>query len=210
MVDGGIQPVAKPGDWLEISDFELQRRLNLRLRLPEDTRSMGRATMLRIEGPQGELFGRASIAPSDSIFSFDGGWVTVSGLRATPLHNVKGIFLGEAMTAARDIARPLATKEALAVWASRQANLIAACTKNGEYQARSAEVVLECDGEIGNLKFLKLGTNWLTTSEFEERLRFSSELAISFDGSFSHEEYDEADPRDFNEHFNLLTASLLF
>ena len=53
-----------------------------------------------------------------------GGWVTISGLRAGRLHNVEGVLLGEAVTAARDAAQPLATKEALAQWASKQAELI--------------------------------------------------------------------------------------
>ena len=35
-------------------------------------------------------------------YSRNNGWVTVSGLRASPLTNVRGILLGEAMTAAQE------------------------------------------------------------------------------------------------------------
>jgi hypothetical protein len=106
------------------------------------------------------------------------------------------------VTAARDAAQPLATMEALARWASKQADLIVASVKDEERQARSAEVVLECGGEIGNLKFVKWGTDWLDTREFEERLRSSTEIAISFYGEFDYDEdQDDVHPKEFREDF---------
>jgi hypothetical protein len=35
-----------------------------------------------------------------------GGWVSVSGLRASKMRNLEDVLLGEAMTAARDVAEP--------------------------------------------------------------------------------------------------------
>ena len=157
--------------------------------------------MQPVEGADHQIFGRAFISPS-LYFSQDDGWVTVSGLRAARLRNVKGVLLGEAVTAARDAAQPLATKEALARWASKQAELIVALVKDEELQARSAEVVLECGGEIGNLKFVKIGKNWLTASEFEDRLRLMTEIALTIDGDFAYEEdIDDVLPREFHAYF---------
>jgi signal transduction histidine kinase len=203
MVKDGTQPVARPGDWLKISDFDLVRRLNPNVDSSEaDAPKADRALMQPIEGADHHVFGRAFISPSQYSFSADGGWVTISGLRASRLHNVQGVLLGEAVTAARDAAQPLATKEALAQWASKQAELIAGSVKDEERQARSAEVVLECGGEIGNLKFVKWGTDWLTTGEFVDRLRSSTEIAISFDGEFDYdEEQDDVHPKEFREDF---------
>ncbi|NNU35953.1 ATP-binding protein [Rhizobium sophorae] len=203
LVKEGAEPVARPGDWLEISDFDLVRRLNPTADHSEaDTPKADRALMQPIEGDNDQVYGRAFISPSRYSYSPDGGWVTISGLRAGRLHNVEGILLGEAMTAARDAAQPIATKEALAYWASKQAELITAFVKDEERQARSAEVVLECGGELGGLKFLKWGTDWLSTSEFEERLRSSSEIAISFNGEFDYDEdQDEVHPKEFREGF---------
>ena len=203
MVKEGTQPVARPGDWLKISDFDLVRRLNPNVDSSEaDAPKADRALMQPIEGADHHVFGRAFISPSRYSFSADGGWVTISGLRASRLHNVQGVLLGEAVTAARDAAQPLATKEALAQWASKQAELIAGSVKDEERQARSAEVVLECGGEIGNLKFVKWGKDWLTTGEFEDRLRSSTEIAISFDGEFDYdEEQDDVHPKEFREEF---------
>jgi hypothetical protein len=205
LVKGGAEPVAQPGDWLQISDLDLVRRLNPTVdRSEADAPKAGRALMQPIEGADNQVFGRAFISPSRYSFSGDGGWVTISGLRAGRLHNVEGILLGEAVTAARDAAQPLATKEALARWASKQAKLIGASVKDEERQARSAEVVLECGGDIGGLKFVKWGADWLATREFEERLRSSTEIAISFDGEFDYDEdQDDVHPKDFRDDFKL-------
>lgn len=200
----GTEVVIRPGDWLKISDFDLVRRLNPNLNQSEsDIPKANRTLMQPIEGPNNEVFGRAFISPSRySFFSAGRGWVTISGLRAGRLRNVEGLFLGEAVTAARDAAQPLTTMEALARWASKQADLIVASVKDEERQARSAEVVLECGGEIGNLKFVKWGADWLTTSEFEDRLRSSTEIAISFDGEFDYDEdQDDVHPKEFREEF---------
>jgi hypothetical protein len=203
IVKEGTEAVIRPGDWLKISDFDLVRRLNPNLDQSEsDAPKANRALMQPIEGPNNEVFGRAFISPSRYSFSAGSGWVTISGLRAGRLHNVEGLLLGEAVTAARDAVQPLATMEALARWASKQADLIVASVKDEERQARSAEVVLECGGEIGNLKFVKWGTDWLTTSEFEDRLRSSTEIAISFDGEFDYDEdQDDVHPKEFREDF---------
>jgi hypothetical protein len=160
--------------------------------------------MQPIVGADNQIFGRAFISPSRYSYSTNGGWVTISGLRAGRLRNVEGVLLGEALTAVRDAAQPLATREALAQWASKQAELSVESVKDEERQARSAEVVLECGGKIGNLKFVKWGTDWLTTSEFKDRLRSSTELAISFDGEFDYdEEQDDVHPKEFREDFKI-------
>ena len=202
-VQEGERPVARPGDWLEISDVDLLRRLNPAfVRAERDIQRADRALMQPVEDANGQVFGRAFISASEYAVWERRGWVTISGLRAARLRNVQGILLGEAVTAARDAARPLATKEALAAWASKQAEVIAASVKDEERQARSAEVVLECGGEIGDLKFVKWGSNWLTASEFEEKLRGSREIAISFDGEVDYDEnQDDVHPKDFREDF---------
>ena len=202
-VQEGERPVARPGDWLEISDVDLLHRLNP-ARAKRDTRKADRALMQPVEDANGQVFGRAFISGREFPFLEPAGWVTISGLRAARLRNVEGILLGEAVTAARNAARPLATKEAVAAWASKQAEMIAASVKDEERQARSAEVVLECGGEIGDLKFVKWGPDWLTAGEFEEKLRCSREIAISFDGEVDYDEIqDDVHPRDFREDFTV-------
>ena len=203
IVKESAEAVIRPGDWLKISDFDLVRRLNPNLDQSESGAPKANRTLMQpIEGPNNEVFGRAFISPSEYSFSKSSGWVTISGLRASELRNVEGVLLGEAVTAARDAAQPLATMEALARWATKQADLIVTSVKDEERQARSAEVVLECGGVIGNLKFIKWGTDWLNTIEFEERLCSLTEIAISFDGEFDYDEdQDDVHPKEFRQDF---------
>jgi hypothetical protein len=203
IVKESAEAVIRPGDWLKISDFDLVRRLNPNLDQSESGAPKANRTLMQpIEGPNNEVFGRAFISPSEYSFSESSGWVTISGLRASELRNVEGVLLGEAVTAARDAAQPLATMEALARWASKQADLIVTSVKDEERQARSAEVVLECGGVIGNLKFIKWGTDWLNTIEFKERLCSLTEIAISFDGEFDYDEdQDDVHPKEFRQDF---------
>ena len=199
------ESVAKPGDWLKITDVALVRRLNpTGERSHGDSSKVDRALMRAIRGNDDQVFGRAFISPSLYFYSQDGGWVTISGLRASRLRNVEGILIGKALTAARDTAQPLATKEALSRWASKQAVLICASVRDEERHARSAEVVLECGGAIGDLKFVKWGSDWLNTGEFKERLRSTREVFISFDGEFTYDEdQDDVHPKEFRDGFRV-------
>ena len=203
--DKGILPVAEPGDWLRISDVDLLYRLNPALERGEaDIIKASRTLMQPITDTAGQVFGRAFIWPVRHYFSTERGWVTISGFRAAPLSNVGGVLLGEALTASRDSAKPLATEEAMASWATNQAEMIGASVKDEKRQARSAEVVLECGGEIGDLKIVKWGSEWMSESEVEEKLRGSTELAISFDGEFDYDEdKDDVHPRNFLDNFDV-------
>lgn len=200
---GTSKPVIRPGDWLEITERELLCRLDPALddTKTQDAASTIRAIMRPIAGESGKLYGRAFIKPEKW---YSGGWVTISGLRAQRLFNIEGVLMGEAVTATRDTARPIATKDALAVWATEQARLIAKGITDREQQALSAEVVLECGGDICDLAVIKWCDEWLTSTEFATRLRDVDELLVSFDGDFVYDEdQDEVHPREFKQNFVL-------
>jgi hypothetical protein len=198
-------PVVRPGDWLQMKGVELVRRLNPLLDHSDTPgRKTSRALMKPLDGDDGSVFGRAFINPQR--WSATGGWVTVSGLRASKMRNLEGVLLGEAMTAARDVAEPCVGAGVLARWACEQAALIAETVSDEELQARSAEVVLECGGDIGALKIVKWGADWLDTTELEERLRSRKEFVVTFDGEFNYDEdRDGVHPRDFHDSFKLAT-----
>ena len=51
---------------------------------------------------------------------------------------------------------------------------------------------------------MKWGSDWLSSSEFEDRLRSSTEIAISFDGEFDYDEdQDDVHPKDFRKDFEI-------
>ena len=138
--EGGTpKPIVHPGDWLKISDMALRCRLNpaLEYKKTEERGQTARAMMRPISSKLGELYGRAFIKPERWSY---GGWVTISGLRAQRVKNIEGVLRGEAINAARDTTRPLATKDALAEWATEQAHLIAKGIADEEQQALSARI----------------------------------------------------------------------
>lgn len=74
LVKEGTEQVARPGDWLRISDLDLVRRLNPTAdRSDADSPKADRALMQTIEDEDGQIFGRAFISPSRYSFSADGG-----------------------------------------------------------------------------------------------------------------------------------------
>ena len=199
--------VARPDDWLQIPNMDLIRRMNpLPTSFKNDSLNKTECVLMRpLVDTDDTVFGRACISPSRYSFSADRGWVTNAGLRASRLYNVQGLLRGEALTATRNVAKPLVPKELLARWASAQAQLICDSVRDAEFQAMSAEVVRECGGDIGELKIVKWGSGWLNAREFEERLRSSEELVISFYGEFDYDEYDDGidvHPIEFRDGFS--------
>jgi signal transduction histidine kinase len=202
--DDKDRPIVRPGDWLQMKAPDLLRRLNPLLdRSSDEGRGTDGSLMKPLAGEDGRIFGRAFINAERWSWSSDG-WVTVSGLRASKMRNLQGVLLGEAITAARDSAQPSVGAGLLARWASEQAGLIAGTVADEERQARSAEVVLECGGDIGALKIVKWGPDWLDAAELEERLRSCKEFVVTFAGEFDYDEdRDGVHPRDFRDAFKL-------
>jgi Histidine kinase-, DNA gyrase B-, and HSP90-like ATPase len=204
------RPLVEPGDWLLMSGERLLARLDLPFHQREEKKEDVKSRMGKLIGPDGEVYGRAAIWPTSlysiGLYSFleppGAGWVTIGGLRANPLRNVRGLLLGKAVTAARDAATPLVDAETLASWASEQARLVCEMVRDEEIQARCAEVVLECGGVIAELKIVRWGADWLNADEFRQRLREVDKFDVSFDGEFTYDEdTDNVMPREFRHEF---------
>ncbi|RYF13584.1 MAG: hypothetical protein EOO77_15280 [Oxalobacteraceae bacterium] len=112
------------------------------------------------------------------------------------------MLLGEADTASRDVATPLADALVLANWATEQANMVAYHVLDEERQAKTAEIVLEFGGDTADLKIIKWGPDWLSKGEFVDRLKASEKVLINFDGEFSYDEdADDIHPKEFRQNF---------
>jgi hypothetical protein len=198
--------VVRPRDWLQMEDLELLRRLNPTIKSSElEWLKTFDGLMKPIIDDNGNDCGRVFIAPYSSLSSDDGfGWTTVSGLRASRIRHVQGVLLGEATTVARNIAVPSVGAKPLARWASEQATLIAQNVADEMIQAKSAEVVLQCGGDVDALKIVKWGANWLNAAELEERLRSSQQFIVNFRGGFWYDQKEDRRilPADFHEFFN--------
>ena len=154
-LDEGTKPITRRSDWLTLPEQEFLSRM-----MPLDGFDLFdlRSGLLQpILDKDGQVYGRAAIHPGIWAHSRPPGWVTISGLRASPMRNIAGVIFGETLTASRDNALPTAPKEALTTWASAQANLIST-VKDASFQANAAEVILAFEGNISNLK------NWVSLS----------------------------------------------
>ena len=195
------------GDWLTINDSDFMSRLDPLGKMKEVVSKKNKKQTLSIRsihGPDANPLGRARIRPKHSYLA-GGGWVTIGGLRSSRLANIEGIFVGETMTASRNSAIPVITKEQLALWATEQAKLISSSQSEDSMKAKCAEVVLECGGDIGSLPIVCWGSSdWLNSEQLRTRLLDKTEFAVCFDGEFNYDEdYDDVLPRDFKSSFEI-------
>lgn len=195
---------AKLDDWVNISGKKLVKRIKLRTTYFDSRVRKSEYKLMRVlAGGDDQNFGRAFIKPSDYRFSTGGGWISVSGLRATRAYNIQGILCGDSISSSRSVARPFVPAQVLAQWATEQGRLISKQSGDEEHQAKVAEVILRCGGDIGELKIIKLGSEWLNTVEFDQHIQNVSEIAISFDGEFDYdEEEDLVHPKEFRDLFD--------
>lgn len=192
--------VVQAGDWLEVPEAHLLSRLDMS---PEtNTQSATSASLLRqLTDDDGNVLGRLAVWP-DSYFNSGNGWVTVSGLRANRMSNVRGILAGEATTAARDAAIPTVSKEILAAWASEQALLLVSYRIDMERKAMAAETILECGGAIYGLPIARWDGEWLSTPQLKAKIAECTELVVNFGGDFAYDEdEDPMHPQEFKNDF---------
>ena len=170
----------------------------------DENNGSGTGLMRPIIGEGGTIYGRAFINPNSyGYFDSNKGCVSVSGIRANTLWNICGVLIGEVVTVSRDIAKPLVDSQSLAKWATEQSELIAEKIQDEEQQAKSAEVILVCGGDVGSLKILRWGMEWLNSQELRDCLQEEDTLQVSFCGEFEYDEdVDDLRPRDFRDYFD--------
>jgi len=194
--------VVESMDWLRLSEMRLISRLNPAAE-KEQKKSSKHSRVREIFDDGGNVVGRACIMPSP-LYRRDGlGWITVGGLRTAELRNISGVLTGKTLTASRDSAIPLVSRDKLAAWATDQAKLIAESKAEDEFKSKCAEVVLKCGGSLEGLPIICRGGNlWFNADQFRQLLSNVAELVISFDGEFNYDEdVDDVLPRDFRNEF---------
>ena len=151
-------------DWKTLPPDKLLVRCNPDAAADQAQRLKGR--VLDIKDDSGHIIGRAAAHSWREPGRNDiDGVLVVGGLRASPLHGIAGVLFGEAATADREKAVPLADGTQLAAWANAQAD---AASKPGFQQDAAADiaaVVYHCGGEIGDLPFCYSHLGWMNMEE---------------------------------------------
>ena len=186
--EGQEKSILRANDWIRLDPRLLIARLYPGPELLELNHSDQRLTTMRpIVGPNGSVYGRGFICPSQELLTHDRGSIVVSGLRANRIRHIEGVVFGEVRTITRDRARPIVPIEALAKWATNQGRLIQELYANENQQeyriqeARVAAVVLSCGGDIGGLKIVKWGSSWFDCHELDQKLRDIHEVVVAVD-----------------------------
>jgi hypothetical protein len=119
------QPAIAANDWMTMDDYDLLVRVTPLIEeyyerwTPESLRDVA-PNLRSIVNSDGTVVGRACVGPVGGGF----GVVTAGGFRANPTTVVMGVFVGTPTTIARQWARPVVEQQALASWATEQADLV--------------------------------------------------------------------------------------
>lgn len=173
-------------DWLQIEPPALLDRTYAPEYVAEDARFedlLELAGNLRVLlSEDGQPVARALIYPMTSVGARFGvseaGTIAVGGLYAADLEGIAGVFLGEPQRAARDLALPIVSLEALGSWANEQAQMLTSELASPQLQAAAASVVLRCGGDPSGLRICETDTGWLTRDELREWVRGQPEVTV--------------------------------
>lgn len=170
------EPVVRAGDWLELGGMELLERIAGGIREAgsnEKHLEIVAANLEPVRDRDGTVVGRAALLPLDYPGSFrlhGNAIVTVGGMRSVSLTGVAGVLLGEPTTVTRDAAKPVATSEALADWATEQGKIAIEAGFSEVILAELADFVVACEGDIGTLPVALSTAGWLRADDLEEWL----------------------------------------
>jgi hypothetical protein len=151
--------VLSASDWLTVDPEVLLERLSRyddfdkiiddekESPLPAYMREVARATMRPLVTASGGMVGRAAILPVAEVR----GVITVGGLKAEAIKDLVGIFPGLTKNATRHSAAPLVPREALAAWASEQADLLYQNCTYKNVMTEAAVIIDACGGRTGKL-----------------------------------------------------------
>jgi len=134
-----------------------------------------------------KVIGRAALWPAGEFFS--GGVICSKGFRVQSVPYIVGILDGEVTTVARDLGVAAANKASFRAWATQQRQLIERSDMDALQKARSAEIILECGAEVGELPLARRAGQWLNSNAFVQLIASCSEIAI-FVGDVDHEDSD--------------------
>lgn len=168
---GTVRRVISASDWLTLDGKTLLRRIhepNRAFRVQFGNQSPAKpidaSTIRPLRDSAGSIVGRACVAPC-GFNDGNRGVVTVGGLRAAELSGIAGILIGEPLTAARNVAKPIVSGRVLRKWASRQARLVEARDYDIAQKLSAADIIRACGGDTGSLPIARTKAGWIAIGD---------------------------------------------
>jgi hypothetical protein len=194
---GKLTRAVEAGDWRTVAPEKLARRTGAKIS------KVGAALLSKLMQPiideAGTVYGRAAIYPSKNMWDRKGA-LTSGGMRIQALPHIIGVIVGDVTTAARDSGTITIPTEALANWATIQAKLARTSAQSDVQKARTAEVVLECGGAIGQLPIVERDQKWLTPRQLSSLVPKEEEVHVHV-GDVDHDDEDGVSRSAFEHSF---------
>jgi hypothetical protein len=121
------------------------------------------------------------------------GVVTIGGLKSCPLSHIAGILKGRSKRISRDLAVPIVEKNALAEWATQQANLVPNLYDNPKELAFCAQIIWMCSGHPGDLPVIRRKDTWLSHSDIPSVVENKDEVFLLNSFTFGVKEMKSTD-----------------
>jgi hypothetical protein len=204
-VSGTLRHCVGANDWIQMGGIEVLFRLSK----PEVDASSLKANLgvygqfvRPLADGHGRRYGRACVIGKESYLLPSCGVVSVGGLAAVDLRHIGGILLGDAETAARNMAVPLAPPAVLAQWATEQATLIAKSKLSEKEKLRAAGIVMHCGGNPGRLPVVIRGREYVNSRSFRQTISEASEIRVFQGEEIDYDEdMDDCHPKEFKADF---------
>lgn len=180
------------GDWLDIDGAALLGRIS-----GEDVSSRKEKPWLELaelRDDDGRIYGRARIAPSTWFAS---GLITVDGLAAAKIAQIRGVLAGVETTASRNTAVPIVPAPVMAAWASEQALIFEKADVADVDKASAAEIVLALGGDAADLPIIFWQDKWMSAKAFAQAVKNLDHIKIH-QGEITHDDDDDVTKRDFD------------
>lgn len=198
--DENEQIVISANDWIDLEDSVFIKRLTGSRSVFGEKVVEKDGKLRLLEGPDGEVYGRASIR-SESSWRYDNiGCVSVGGLRSCSVNWITGLLQGKETTASRNSAEVNLPPEVLAEWSSEQARLLESAKLEDKMKAYGAAVVLLCGGDIGKLPIVRYKGVWHSKQTLRNLLGELDEVVVLFESEIRYDEQtDFVHPMDFKD-----------
>jgi hypothetical protein len=205
--DGSESVAVEAGDWHQIGPEDLLRRVagaRAWEAADEVFRNEAAERIRPLPGSTGDLAGRAAVTPRSFVVERRdeleigealSGAVSVGGLRACYLTGISGVLLGRSLRAARDAAEPVVPPEALATWASEQADLVESAAFVPDELIDCAEIIRLCGGDTRGLPIAEVDGGLVSFAQVVDWARDLDEVALVHDAGLHlerryHGEFD--------------------
>jgi Histidine kinase-, DNA gyrase B-, and HSP90-like ATPase len=173
-----IQKIIEADDWKDINPIDFILRLSgyTQNNCPEDIRSLAEESsnlLIPIYNEDGVQVGRAGISPVGDRYKYDSkvrGCLTCGGLYIDSIGPVFGVLISDVSGASRKRGFPIASKSAIALWATKQSKLI---LENFNHLPQNvlndiADVIYSLGGKADDFPLCYTSYGWLNYSQIKE------------------------------------------